>query len=724
MTLLRPFSAVLFGVLATTAAAQVPGISREQMWPAPTAEDWAKPCKITWQRSYDDALAVSKETGKAILVCVNMDGEIASEHYAGIRYRQPEIAVLYEPYVCVIASVYRHNPRDYDEEGNRILCPRFGSVTCGEHISIEPGLFDKYFEGKRIAPRHIGVELDTEEIYDVYYAFDTDSVFSTLREGIANRPEPEPTVNRGDRAIVERVESRDIVDRIAVETAFVTGDRVQRRRLLEQAVKAKDLSQTEILRLALFGPDRELTRMAFKALTESSSEDAVKLITEVLGLPMDDAERNALIETLARIGESSSKARTMATVFRGLTGSSETIAVTEWVAGPRSIEPVLVQDPVGLALHLEEVEREFASRPGDAEVHLEFAEAFLGLALHPSTTGKYSEALLLDATTSARKAEELGEESWRLHAVFALAAHEGGDWREARARAELAVKAMPPGQEDWNSMAVLAIFAQSRQRSIAWAYRRKESWPPEWLTDLHAAYTVLSRHPLGEDYQAVDHYDFLDAVGAKAEAQAVLDEGLARFPDSWLLHDRLRGRLLKERRLEGLGGLEAVYEAMLRGDGASPTLEWYAGYASIVAAEFHRRSGMEHAAIAAYDRAIAHYETAVGANEENGESAGHYIALAIAGRARLALERGEFGLALEEILRSFEGAPEAAGSLDGLGISPVATGRMLLARLVEEERESEVGRLREALDLLSAEVLALPASEDLGPGGRRRGRRR
>ena len=69
-----------------------PRVDREQMWFAPTAEDWARPCLITWQRTWEDALAVSRETGKPILICVNMDGEIASEHYAGVRYRQPEIA--------------------------------------------------------------------------------------------------------------------------------------------------------------------------------------------------------------------------------------------------------------------------------------------------------------------------------------------------------------------------------------------------------------------------------------------------------------------------------------------------------------------------------------------------------------------------------------------------------------------------------------------------------
>ena len=120
-------------------------ITREQMWPAATGEEWQRPVLITWQRTWEDALAVSAETGKAILICVNMDGEIASEHYAGIRYRQKEITDLYEPYVPVIASTYRHTPRDYDENGERIPCPRFGTVTCGEHIGIEPYLFENFF---------------------------------------------------------------------------------------------------------------------------------------------------------------------------------------------------------------------------------------------------------------------------------------------------------------------------------------------------------------------------------------------------------------------------------------------------------------------------------------------------------------------------------------------------------------------------------------------------
>ena len=77
------------------------------------------------------------EQNRPLLVAVNMDGEIASEHFAGVRYRDPESAALLAPFVCVMASVYRHTPRDYDERGGRVECPRFGTIPCGEHIEAE-----------------------------------------------------------------------------------------------------------------------------------------------------------------------------------------------------------------------------------------------------------------------------------------------------------------------------------------------------------------------------------------------------------------------------------------------------------------------------------------------------------------------------------------------------------------------------------------------------------
>ena len=262
------------------------GTARERMWYAPTALDWQKPVLVRFERSWEDALAMSKESGKAILICVNMDGEIASEHYAGIRYRQAEKAKLYEPYVCVMASVYRHTPRDHDEKGRRILCPRFGSVTCAEHIRIEPILFKKFFDGQRVAPRHIMVELDGKESYDVYYAFDTDSVFKAIEDGIAKRKQKAKAIVRGDRTLVERVASRAAKDRTAVEQAYLKAAKEERRALLEAAKKNIDAAPVDLLRLAIQGFDTEMSKLAREALAKSNSWAAVDVINEALNVPL------------------------------------------------------------------------------------------------------------------------------------------------------------------------------------------------------------------------------------------------------------------------------------------------------------------------------------------------------------------------------------------------------------------------------------------------------
>jgi tetratricopeptide (TPR) repeat protein len=659
-----------------------------------------------------------------------MDGEIASEHYAGIRYRDPEIARLYEPYVCVIASVYRHNPRDYDEQGRRILCPRFGSVTCGEHIAIEPGLFREFFDDKRIAPRHIGVELDGGEMYDVYYAFDTDSVFDAIENGISSRAVSPPTVIRSDRPIVERVASRDIADRIAVEAAYKEGDQSLRRTLLDAAMEHPEADQVDLLRLAVFGFDVDLSKKARQALAKSESEAAFKLIAEALRVPMETGERDALITALARIGESSPKARMLAVVHEGLASRSKLVDVVAWMKALDEAGPVAPEvDSAALETRIDNQTEAFQS--GDPQALLELAEAFLASAYaQMEAEPTQAEYLFKDARHTALEAEKLGVYGWRTNAVIGLAEYNLGNKEAAYARAEGAVNGMPPGEPGWNAAAALGLFAEARWKAIAGAVKDQREWDAwskafqgtgDWLTDVHSAYSVLARHPMGIDEHAAAHYDFLNILGAKAQASRILDTGLRRFPESWGLHYRLRGRILRDK---GVEGLEEVYETMLREKDASPTLEWYAGYASLVAAEFHRRRGRDGSALAAYGRGIDHYERGIEANPDSRDTADHYIAIAMAGRARLAYERGDYEAALDELLASLKRRPDAAATPDGLNITPMDTARMLMQRLKEQERKDLVEKLQAALDQLDPELLKLPAYEGEGPPRRpRQGRR-
>jgi tetratricopeptide (TPR) repeat protein len=693
-----------------------PGVTREQMWPAPTAEDWKKPCLIHWQRTWEDAVAVSRETKKPILICVNMDGEVASEHYAGVRYRQPDMAKLYEPYVCVIASVYRHNPRDYDEEGNRILCPRFGSVTCGEHIWIEPGLFEKFFDGKRVAPRHIMVELDQQETFDVYYAWDTDTIFNSLKKGIADRTVITNDIPRGDRPIVDLAVSKDNEDRTALELAYRKGDREKRRALLDAVAVHPLDGDLDMLRLAIFGYDVELAKTARRLLAQSNSPEAVDLIADALRIPMDPSEREALIAALVRLGETTPRAKTLAAVFQGLSGRSTAVDVQSWSkALTESAPTAVVRERYALESQLESRARSADSKPADAEKRIELAESYLALAVDRKTERKYSRVLLEDARRTAAEARELGANPWRVNSTLALCAANLGNADEAHTYAELAMKDLPADPQGWNACATLALFAEARQEAISKALREKKEWPSQWLTDVHAAYSIIAHHPFGTDAEIVSHYDFLRRLGAAAEAGRVLDEGLTRFPDSWLMHDRLRGRILAEK---GADGLEPAYELRLADKNAAPSLESFAGYASLVAAEFHRRAGRDDDALTSYEHGIAHYERAIAAVPESRATSDHFIALALAGRARIELQRGDLEHSLADLLASFERKPEAAASLDGLNISPVDTAKMLRARLADAKRDDLVAQLQAALDKLDPEFLQLPAYEREGPDTR------
>src|SRR5215471_11168440 len=300
----RAFPALVLVAAAVTAQEGVPrppGLVPERVWPAPTAADWAKPCLIEWQRSWEDAWALAQRTHRPILACVNMDGEIASEHYAGVRYRQPDIARLYEPYVCVIASVYRHNARDYDEHGHRIPCPRFGGVTCGEHIAIEPILYERYLDGKRVAPRHIMIELDAKKTYDVFFTRDTESVFRAIADGIGKRAFQPLPGGELDGALAQRMASTARRDREALERLFADGDRAQRRALLDLALGLGADAPVEILRLAAYSLDVDLARAARQGMAMAGAPGAVELIADALRVPMAAEERQALVANLRRL---------------------------------------------------------------------------------------------------------------------------------------------------------------------------------------------------------------------------------------------------------------------------------------------------------------------------------------------------------------------------------------------------------------------------------------
>lgn len=314
---------------------------------------------------------------------------------------------------------------------------------------------------------------------------------------------------------------------------------------------------------------------------------------------------------------------------------------------------------------------------------------------------------LLDAQRIAREAEQLGAQGWRLQSVLAITAVNTGAIAEGYALAEAAMAAMPPQAEDRLAAEVVALFAEARQDAIAKAAKAKQAWPPQHVADVNAAYTVLARHPFGTDVHVGYHYDFLQFFGAAA-AGRVLDDGLARFPASALLHDRLRARIIEE---QGADALEAAYAALLARPDATDATTWFAGYATLVAAEYERRNARLDAALAAYDRGIGLFESYAAKVEGGAADADHFVAIALAGKARIRMEEGSLTPALADLEAALTQNEAAAATPDGLGITAVDTARMLLAKLRAAANVEFAQRLQTRLDALDPVLLEPPAHE-------------
>ncbi|MEW6071297.1 MAG: hypothetical protein AB1726_01705 [Planctomycetota bacterium] len=701
------------------------GVTEEAMWPAATAEGWRKPCLVRWQRSFDDAVRVARAEHRPILVAVNMDGEIASEHFAGVRYREPDAAAQMARYACVIASVYRHTPRDYDEEGRRVACPRFGTVTCGEHIEAERELYEKYFDGRRVAPRHIVLDLEGKETYDVYYSWDTATVFTTFRKGVEGWPEPieglEPT-------LFNLATSADVENRETIERAYAEGDHATRRAILRLLIEERVVDQVEVLRTAIFGLDLELASLARRALAKCETEGALDLMAEALKAPLEASDRGLLLDAVGRLAQTSPRARTLWALHSGLALDSRHIDAAAAAALAQQYE-ASARRPVDVQALAEAA----AARPTAPGALLELAEALLARAQERQDR-RYVTLLLEDARSAAREAERLGAAGPRLDGVVAVVSAALGDLAAARTRAVAAIEggllclgdvAAADGPAPGETLPaasrsrLLQLFAEARQRAIRQAYRTGDPWPPEWLSDVNAAYSILAADPLGDETPLVDYHDFLRWIGASARANEVLEDALRRFPDSPILHERLRGRLLWE---GGPDGLERGYAERLAGEEASSTaptqLTWFTGYAALVAAEHHRRRGEFAAAIAAYGRATACYERNIALFPDGRDTCNHFLALGEAGRARVAIEHGELEAATQAMIAALALRPDSAATPDGLGITPVATAKMLRAKLLETGDEERAAQVQAALDALDPRLLEPPPAELPGPGRR------
>lgn len=148
----------------------------------------------------------------------------------------------------------------------------------------------------------------------------------------------------------------------------------------------------------------------------------------------------------------------------------------------------------------------------------------------------------------------------------------------------------------------------------------------------------------------------------------------------------------------GTDALRDTYEVVLARSPDPTTTSWFAGYAELVIAEIKVDEADSPAAGLAYGRAIDLFERSVADRPDFADTANHYLALALAGRAAAALDAGDLNRAAADLITALPVRPETLEAEDGLQRQPIDI-LVRVYRALREEGNAELARsLAESLE--------------------------
>ncbi|MBL8725930.1 MAG: hypothetical protein JNK49_17935 [Planctomycetes bacterium] len=614
---LRSFVASCFAVLLLGTSCAGPGGA-----PAPSPGAMADdPTTIHWQRSLEDALQLCAATGAPLLIAVNMDGESASDRIHRERYRDPAFVQWTRRCVCLPASVFRHNRRDHDAAGRRIPCPRFGGVTCGEHIALEPILYERYLQdGDRVAPRHALVRQDQQKAFDLSLSFDLRDIDQALAQHLAKAPVCEPLPAPSHRA------------RLAAEDALANAGPTAWAAALARlaAGTAEPALGPEVLRRLVHqvatGPATQHAPFAAAARATGAVPALATALREALQEPLlppaDPASQLALLAALAdpspaqgwfELG-TQALAGDGAFATRTLLAAAErtTAAATDPLPAPGAA-PRLPMGRDEAEAQLSNLEGQLAAA-GPA-VWLQFAQSNLDFGRAESEAGRRNARLhFVDAAEWLDRA--LAQQpTVTAHVERARAAYwlEDFDGQVRAAAQGLALAtALPSGTlpTDPSTLPAEAVEplrwlgdgrVQQLGRVAAPTVEQGGS-----VAEALRALLLVAASPFGRARDWLAAASCCGGFGLWHDQVAILQCGLRRFPEDAALRDLLAATLWRTGQLDLLPALAL---GLLK---AAPSglAEWHVGAAYVWLAEDHRRAERHGGAVLAYSAAQRHFASA------------------------------------------------------------------------------------------------------------------
>ncbi|MFT7535989.1 MAG: hypothetical protein ACI85K_001942 [Hyphomicrobiaceae bacterium] len=672
----------MIALLSLTVAAF--GIFPQDPTPATTP---AGPPQVAWQRTIEDALAVQKETGLPLLVVVNMDGEVFNERFAGTTYHDSAFIESTRNYVCVVASPDRHTERDYDALGNRIECPRFKGCTCSEHINIEPELFRKFFNGKRNAPRHVGVSTAGKVLFDRFLDSSMSVAINAIakHEGNAKRKHLERTDDVG-----QMFRRRDAMARSLLEVRYRGGNKQIRSELLKKAATAKN-SPVDLLRMGLRDPDEALVGLAAIALSKVGDSSALIDIEDALARITNADVRKQLVSQLRTLGKNNPEAARMASHFEAIKEQFAQPWRNTWQASE------LTKGREGIEAELDRVEAGLRDKRDDDNLRLQLATAQAAFAcMLMQDGGAGIEMWLADAQRNAAKvkAEALQAEVQALLAITTWYRSDG------QAAAKAAIESMAAGNssrepDGWLAANFLDVLLQlTTQTAFGRAQGDSNASLRGEVARAQTVMALLGKNNAGEERGLLAGISLLEFAGLRADAQARLEQLVERFPGSIKVHDRWRTRLLVDL---GAERMRYRYAKHVTDAKDRATAQWYAGYAALIAAEQHTRDNRVIEAENAYSDCIERFLASANSNDAYVDTAHHYAVLALAGRAEIRYSRKNAKGAVKDLVQAAALRSSSLDEDDGLKRKPRAIAVRIHAALTAAGKTDLAAQLTDIL---------------------------
>jgi hypothetical protein len=661
--------------------------------------------QILWQRDLDSALALAAAEDRPLLIALNMDGESASDRIVREEYRDPTFVQDTRPFVCLVASVFRHTPVDHDPDGRRIPCPRLGEVTCGEHVALEPLLYERFLsDGERVAPRHTIVRADGTKPWDLSLCFDLREIDQALAETAAaerTRKGTEGIVERPGSSWEELAARRDARGRAGLEAALErTGDERGLTEALQAIAQHGDAGSAEALRLvtarltgvspALRATFLETVRaLGLEAAVAEHLRDRLRRLDPLPGAA--DPLEPELLPLLDELAGSDPALRTMVRSASVLTGyasdGGSALELRRLLAAGRAVSanpagelPLTGRDRASLpaAEELEQALADLEARLGEAaadpDLEARFALLCLALGRQRVAAGQSPQGLFEDAEAGLGRAlaERPDPVEWWIEraraayflarfgdqAAYARRAFEAATGTALSRSADLDVFASEPAIEAlrWVGDADARLVIERAGGDAA----EESAGAAEGLRALG----IVAASPFGRPQDWTTFASLAGALGLWREEFAIARAGLDRYPTSPDLRAYVNNALWNGGRFDLVPFLA---DALVDVHATSADAWWYAGQAWTLAGDQARRDERPDAALDAYSRSRERYARAEALNPDYGASCQYQVALTWLGtglaHAR-ADRREEAADALVALVAT--GAP-TEGLTDGLG---------------------------------------------------------